>query len=339
MKKSLKKVIVIIMVLLLSITILNSYNVFAATPITIASTDTPHSLTITRNIKNVTNNVTNTFGYTVTAASTNPTGATDEPTAFTIEYNNVIPNASNIASKTGTLDFTGATYTKVGDYKYTVQETSSAVDENGVQTGALVATLVSQVINTADREAGKQDMTYPNESTFTNITVTNNVTGNMADEGEYFKFLLTIDGTTGDTYTITGQDTSITYGGSTVTPSTTYTVGATPQYIYLKHGQTATIGKNGELNQIKVGTTYQLIEQDAATYKTYINGSTTDSKDSGNLTTVKTATSNTIAVVNNKEAITLTGIFLDMAPYIAIIIVLAAVMFIFVKSKRKNEEE
>lgn len=360
MKKTLKKsIIVALFAILLLSTILGG--TYAATPVTISGTDTPHSLTITRNVKDVTNNVTNVFGYTITADSGNPLGATNEPTTATVTFNNVAPDSiTHKATQTSVVDFTGATYTKVGDYKYILQETSStdtttypvmpteyemyvsvryAVNDQGQQTGALVATLIGQVTVKGDKT--KTDIVYPNESVFTNITISKNVTGNMADQEEYFKFKLVVNGNTGDKYVIAGQDATVTYNNASVITNAEYTVGGGDQYVYLKHGQTITIGKLGSLNQIKVGAKYQLIEQDADTYKTYINSSSTDSKDSGELTTVeiKNVTDNKISVVNNKEETTLTGVFIDMAPYIAIIVVAVLGMFFFVKTNNKKEDK
>ena len=51
----------------------------------------------------------------------------------------------------------------------------------------------------------------------------------MRETDKYFKFLVNINGTAGDTYTILGQDSTITYNDSQITTSSTYTVGSTKE--------------------------------------------------------------------------------------------------------------
>ena len=360
MKKSLTKSVVILFLALIVLMTTN-LNAFAASgeSVTILESDTPSSLTVTRRIEGVTNKVNNTYTYTVNALDSNPTGASNEPTTFTINFNNVQPGGDNVATSTSVLDFTGTTYTQVGDYTYIVTETASsdetnfpiseqsyevyvsvryAVDENNIQISprTLVATLSSQAIEQTDLTSlEKSDIVFTSSSELTYINVSKEIRGNFAENEEYFKFLLKINGQTGDEYQIIGQDENINYKGEDISTSNTYTVDNSDQYVYLKHGQTITIGKTSdELSQIKSGITFQLIEQDAENYTTYINGSNTVSKDTGVLTTVSDSSRNNASFVNDDSRTIKTGVMLTIAPF-AILMIVSVCCLLLIKGGNK----
>ena len=121
----------------------------------------------------------------------------------------------------------------------------------------------------------------------------------------------------GETYRISGQDSTITYNDSQITTSSTYTVGST-NYIYLKGGQTATIGlaSNGTTAQIPVGVTYSIVEQDASDYLTTIQGIQGETKSTGNLTLA--ASNNSVEYLNSRDAAAVTGRYFEVTAYIAI---------------------
>ena len=140
----------------------------------------------------------------------------------------------------------------------------------------------------------------------TYITISKNVAGNMRNSDKYFKFNVVINGTNGDIYTIQGQDAIVSYDGNdSVSTSSSYTVGQT-NYIYLKSGQTATIGlaNNNSTLEVPVGITYTITELDAEDYTTTINGGS-ESKTTGTLTTAQN--DNTLNFLNTKDAAALTG--------------------------------
>ena len=139
-----------------------------------------------------------------------------------------------------------------------------------------------------------------------------------------------------DTYTILGQDSSVTYNGESVTPSTVYTVGQ-DNYVYLKHGQTAIIGTGANDSKIIPGNTYQVIE-DSNDYETYINGSTTDNKDSGILNLTTTSNDNSVNISNVKDSSPMTGGTFKYLPYVIIIsvVVIGAIIFILRNKLRKE---
>lgn len=353
-----KKILAAINILIIAFVMLAaSTKTYAAQAVQVSGNTT--SLTVTRNVNKVTNPVTNKFTYTITPDANNPeNGAQNVPTSLEIDFNAVAPDSTNTVTKTGTINFSGATFSKLGDYKFVVKEETSSdattypVSEDeytivvqvrnelqdGVPTGNLVATLVSQAITGEGENQKKSDIIFPSDSEFTHISLTKNVSGSLANTEEYFKFLVTVNGQQGDKYVISGQDASVTYKGNTITTSNEYVVGQ-QNYVYLKAGQTVTIGQTtAGLDQIKVGATYQIVEQEATDYQTYIDGSSTNSKDSGSKTTVAEATGNATTFVNNKDESALTGVLFSIAPFALILAIAMIAIVVFKKFFRQNEE-
>ena len=163
------------------------------------------------------------------------------------------------------------------------------------------------------------------------IKINNTVEGNMADPDNYFKVKVIIDGTAGDTYTISGQS----YTGADKV--TTYTVGNNSStnyaYIYLKHNETITIGDNTSDARITPNMTYS-IEEDQNDYETYINGSSSNNKSSGTLTTSSATNTNIVTIKNVKGQPVATGIEESYASSIIIIfLVITGIVVIFVLKK------
>ena len=354
--KKMKKLFVVMLVAVMALTILSGVSKVSAETGTSAGTVTfssnyqDNQLTIHRDVNNTAENVTNTFTYTVSQVTDGGTDAYEDtavtgtlPTP-TVVFNNVAPNASNVASSTGTLDMAGLTFTKLGDYAFTVTETATTdstkypldntvyyiyvqvrneLDANQQPTGNFIATLVEQAKE--DDAGNKTDLEY--ESTVPNqsVTISKTVTGNMADINEYFAFTLTINGISGTTYNVTGAHS--TDGSATVSSST---VSAGANTIYLKHGQTITI------EDLPEGTTYTITETGATDYETYIDGSTTDNKVSGTKTVTSANTNDNTAFVNNKVEANLTGIFMNVAPFI-VLVALAVVGITLIKKASYKE--
>jgi len=326
-------------------------------------------LTIRREVTNVSNKVTNTFGYTITQGASQPAssntpatnpenGVTGFPTTASVAFNAVTP-ADGTATSTGTVDLSGVTFHKVGNYTWTIAENSSSnatnypLDSTNTYTVKvsvrydanqnMVATVVVAKGQTklSDVEGNDSQILFTSAPSFTNITIAKTVSGNMGNQSEYFKVNVTINGTNGDRYNVfTPSTTGITYGGESVTNPTTIDAGTSTAF-YLKHGETITIGKGAAgtgANEIPVGITYTFVEGadgNAANYVTNINNSTTDSKDSGTLTTAAT---NTNTIANSYNSDTLTGVLLTVMPYIIIVAIAVAGIAYLVVKNRKNKE-
>jgi len=318
---------------------------------------------VTKTINNAPPKVTNTFTYKITPDSTNPapvTGLTDQ---FTVVFTD-FSSTSGVAKKEKNIDFNSLVYTKTGDYVFNVEEKSTtdatsyplSSDKwqvvisvrykivDGVPTSEKI--IKSCVVRDSAGNKSDTGMEFVSEARFASITVSNETEGNMADLNKYFKIKVNINGAQGDTYTITGQDPTVEYEGTTVTTSNTYTVGE-DNYIYLKDGQQALIGEGsvsgGEVKvqatnskQIKYGTKFSVQEIGAEAYKTYINNSSTPSKDSPLYTVDEPSEKVKILNVYNVDIIT--GVFTKYLPYILMVVV-AAVMIIIIKVTGKKKED
>ena len=343
MKKTKTRIAILLTIILALTTIFSLTNVYAAET-TIDATSTTKSLVITRDVKNVTNPVTNKFYYTVTLESGDASAVSDLPAADTlgVTFSGVSPNASTkIATATGSIDLSSIKFTKVGDYTLKIVESKSddsttypvdstnvyyakvsvryETDNNNVpNNNSLVATLASQVYESATdtNTDNKTDLKYESTSEFTYIELTKNVTGNMAETGDYFPFVVTIPG--GDVnakYTVAG--THSTDNGSTEVSSSEILSGDT---IYLKHGQTVTIGVKNGSNQITVGSNYTIVET-PGTYTATVDGTagSTASKTAVKTTDTTFNTANKTTFVNNKVTATITGIFVNIIPFIVLL--------------------
>ena len=368
MKKTQKIITILMLIAILTMSLFIS-TVNAA--VTIASGAENSTVTITRNVNGVTNPVTNTFTYTIAfdsayGAAKKSGTATGFPTSTTVVFNNKAPNAGT-ATQTGTVDFAGTTFNKVGDYRFTLKETATGDStkypldgektyylyvsvrfaEDDTDGTKMVATVAGSGIknNTNDQNATtnpgtKEAVVFESEATFTYITISKQVTGNMGDKSEYFDVTVTIPGTTGDTYLVSGGK-----YGTPATSETTVTAG-TAKTLQIKHNETLTIGiaSDGTKKQIPVGTNYTVAETAVEGYETTIDNLT-----KGTLTTTKTAAAiptnnqlpatNKVAIVNHYEVATLTGVFFNIMPYVVIAAAVIILIAMVRRSSKSKKEE
>ena len=351
MRKTNKLITILMLVAILTMSVLIS-TVNAAT-LTIGSTDSDRTVLITRNVNGVTNPVTNTFTYTIAQDTTyNSTAVTNYPTSATIAFSGVNPSSGTATANT-TLDFVGSTFTKVGDYRFILTETGTtdstkypldnttyylyvsvrfaADDTDGTK---MVATVASTGIpdSTTYSQGAKEAVVFESEATFTYITVSKTVSGNMGDKSEYFDVTVNIPGETGATYKVTG--------GSHANNPTTVEAG-TATVLKIRHGETITIGLDGSNKQIPVGTQYTVSEAAVQGYTTTIDGGTTNpvTKTAATIpTSGELPAGNKTAILNNYEAATLTGVFLNIMPYIAIASVVLFLILILKRSSKRRED-
>ena len=345
--KTSKSTIRDIIFLILGVFRLNTVNA-ANIPDAIAASDTPHSITVTREVEDVTNPVTNTFTYTITQDSSNPDTVTGAPTTLQIAFNGENPNASNVASKSGTIDFTGATFAEPGNYRFIIAETGStnsttyptssdtyyiyvSVRYDTTQSNdTLVATLLSQGRLVGDDETdptNKTDIVFSAPAEFTNISITKTVTGDMGSKTKYFDIKVTIPGNTGDTYVVSrGQ-----YGTSST--STTTVTANTETTLQIKHGETLVIGLSGSLNQIPINQSYTVAETAVTNYDTTIDGNV-------GLTITKTSdedpTNNITAIINAYTSNPLTGSLLTISPFLGLILIALLGIILIRRKKEEN---
>ena len=352
-------------------------NVYGFAATSISGTN---SITITRKINDVTNPVSNTFTYKIklvskptspvvgtVGGSILPNETTDETKTINVVFDNKTPN-NKVATSTATLNLSTVTFDELGDYVFEITESDSAdsttypVDTtnkyqfcitvrnelNGTTpTGNLVATL----INPTDKDNHKlsdYNLNYESTSQHTYIELTKNVTGDGARLDSYFKFEITFDDdriNVGDKIIVANTETGSNYY-TTTSQYSEETVDANKKItVYLKHGQTITIGKTADgTNQLPINANYKIKEiEDSTKHETYtttVNGVTTTEI---NKTTVDVDndnfnSNNKTTFINNKTLEPVTGIFINVMPFVALI-ALAFVGIMVIKKTSKKEDE
>ncbi len=300
------------------------------------------SITLTDRILNTNNTVSNTFIYRITPDSSNKSGASNEPSQIEVTLNKVKGHNGTV-SYDYEIDFSNVHYTQYGLYKYLIEEISSSDMENYSLSNekyyiyvlysneGRIASVYGQAYNVTDNT--KSDLIFDHEHNYTNITITNTTTGKLADTNEYFKFKLVINGEVGDRYYIEGQDSIVKFNGKNINTTNYYTVKSTDNfvYIYLKKDQSITIGTEDGVNQIPIGTHYSLQKIGARGWETtydVINNYTTTNDDDNNY----------IIIINRRDYdVAITGVFLDILPFV-ILIALGVIGIILIrKIGNKND--
>lgn len=319
------------------------------------------TIPIKRTVTGVSNPVTNTFTYTITPVSSNPTGASNEPTTASIVFNNTTP-VSGTATATGSIDFSGTTYSQIGDYYYDITETGStdtsnypiddtqyqaqvsvryAVDSttNVPDNNSLVVTLAQLMVNSSDTEGtgDKDEAIWTSGANRTYVEINATTTGNSAETGNCFAYTVEIpvgNGVeSGDTFAIT-SGTECTGGATSVTAGDSAT-------IYLKHGDTATVGQNGTTNQLPIGASYTITKADTNDgYSTKINSieTTTVTKSAVAVDAEGFDDDNVINIENNKTVNPLTGIATNVWTYV-IILAAGAAGVVYASKKTVKKEQ
>ena len=338
----------------------------------VASADfTNNPLTLSRTVSGVSNNVTNTFGYTITQG-TIPSGATvsGAPTSASIVFNSAAPSNGEV-TRTTTVDFSGANFSKVGDYTYTISESSSTDSTNyPIDTASNSYTALVQVryyvnpstnvpdntrfvattylTNASSNKVSNNTATWGSSAALTYIEAKAVTTGNMADTTDCFAYTINIpvgNGVaTGDTFTVS---TASTCSGnpSSVTAGTAAT-------IYLRHNDTVTVGQNGLVNQLPVGASYTWTKasdsntgytnkidsaQQSSVTKSAVAVSNIDCDENSSDGAGCFDEDNHTDFENNKELDPLTGIVTNFWFYIMLLV--AGLVGFFIISRRKQDDE
>ena len=271
--------------------------------------------------------------FNVVQSSSNSGTASNYPTVLTFgagSYN----ETSHTYTKTCQIDFSGTTFSEYGDYLFELTSVGDTgkyyvnvfVDNTGYTVDSLVG------VGDISGKESNPNITIPNPNTY--IKIDKQVKGDIADLSKDFTFNVKIDGYTGDTYTVVKPDsTTDTYTvartGTEVT-GVNYTIG---------HNENLTIGKNGTTMQIPVGTNYTITETSdgyTTTYK-YINRAGATEQTGAVVTDVamETDTDNEVKFINTKNAEATTGVFYNVLPFMAVIIL--AVVGIVLMKKTKNK--
>lgn len=162
------------------------------------------------------------------------------------------------------------------------------------------------------------------------IKFNNTVYGNAGDQDKYFKYKVEIDANPGDVFVIEGQDATVEYGGTTITTSSSFVYGQ-DNYVYLKHGQEATITVIGQNGESYIGNNYTITQIDN-NYQTKVNDI------DGLSTTGKQISSNdgVNRFVNYLEISPQTSRYYDITPFM-ISIAIITLLYGLMKIKKKEE--
>ena len=245
------------------------------------------------------------------------------------------PDIDGVVSARAELDMSNVEFSALGDYKFVIRETDSAdplnypvaedheyyayvsvrnkLDSNGRPTGEYVAAMPAQV---RDHDMGdKVEANFKSEAQRSYITIKNEVSGNLANTEDYFLYRVDIMGAEdGDEFTISGQDETVVYNGETIDTRVKMIIGL-DNYVYLKHGQEVTIGKNGDLYELPIGIRYSVVEVDANGYVQYVDGEAGDTSAEKTVENDAQVSSNRVDFLNHKEGSILTGIVMSVWPY------------------------
>ena len=245
--------------------------------------DSPVSIEVKHRIKNGLAYVNNNYSVKVTELNEGrePSGGPMPP--VTLNFNNVEVDENNEAVATGVLNFTYKTFPNAGTYKFELSEISSSnadtypvdtnkfivfvdvaseVDENGYPTGEYKATLSTSAKNEATGEKGEIEFVSEPKLTYSQLDF--RVRGPKARRDVYFPYIVRIEADdeklNGVNIDISGLDRQYTtISKDTRTQSGRVAINTGSTTIWLKDGQTAKIGFDGENNRLPVGARVILV--------------------------------------------------------------------------------
>lgn len=284
----------------------------------------------------------------------------------TVTFSNADSWAGNNAdkvTKSVTFDFSGVVFNAPGIYRYMVTEsdgsdnnmndfTSDSADvryldlyvKNGDGEGANAYTVYSYVLlknesapdNTGKYGDGSSSKNEGYAATYaTNeLDITKLVSGTMANENSgAFDFTVVVDGlkandkfgvkaATAEGYT----ETSVPAGATSVTIAN------------VKLGKDETYSIVGLPTGATVKVTENLSDGEGYTTTNTVNDvvDADNNKKEANATIVKQETANEIEFTNTRNAVSPTGIVMNVAPYVLLVVVAAAGCFVFLRKRRED---
>ncbi len=309
--------------------------------------NSPQSVKLIREITGVANPVNNYYTYNIVADAGNPAQVSDINSGQALTFTNALPDEENRVSAEMQIDFSTISFRKVGTYRFVVTEgasqypehfpidrtrgyvvevvVSNRLDGDGNPTGEIYA----EMSGLAKFGGGKSDILFSNAAGNSYVEISKRVQGAAGDTDAYFMVDVFIGGTGSEEYTIRGLDEHVMYKNRSVDNPTTVTANTTIS-IYIKHGQTATIGvREDGLLELPIGSYFSATESITPDegYTTTINGGPNrpDNKmvaaapsAGGDLSAFNT--NNKIDILNKKDGSGVdTGVAIAIAPFIVLL--------------------
>lgn len=315
------------------------------------------TIPITRRVTNIGGKINASFSFSLVEKEGNPAPVRGLQTSTSVNVVEGSPDQTGVWKSNNSLYLGNMSFSKVGDYAFVLTEASTSdeenfprdtneyeiyfrvtnkLDENNNPTGDLNVELMDYLWSKkADSKVGLGDAIFESSGNYTHISLENRVTGDAADTDKYFKYEIGFDGViAGSVLTVSGQDEEIDYNGETIATVSEYIIGDNTLVVYLKHGQTVTVGerltRGVTVNELPQGVSYSITKLDDDGYTTSIDDQvvstvtkTVAKNDSENF-----ATHNTTVVGNNKESTVNTGAFVSVWPFATIVAVCLGGAFI-----------
>lgn len=225
-------------------------------------------------------------------------------------------------------------------YAFNKADSTTKVEKNDLQYAVRLSRGLTALNDTTSNDY-KVD-TINNSYAAEPLSITKTVNGNMGDRTREFEFTVKFEAPTGKTVksaiSVTGDhgEVSNVTGGTLTNDVLTFNEGATEVSlkVMLKHGQTV------NFTNLPTDVKYTVTETKADDYKTYVTVGNGDESES--LTTSDKIANAAVEIkyenVNGDTTID-TGVILDNAPYIALMMVVVAGAAVMIIKKRRHFED
>lgn len=253
------------------------------------------------------------------------------------------------ATKEVTVTLTAANFTKPGIYRYTITESGSV---SGV-TDDVNATRTLDVyveykegsntdlkfkyyvlhVGTGNPNTAAKLNDYTNTYATNDLTLTKTVTGNQGDRDALFDFTVTLKVASGAAYTVTlpqnGESSNLAKLEDTDKDGT---ITATYK---LKNGQSITINDMAPTDKFAIEESENAAKQGYQISYQLDSNPAVQSRTLGE--TEMATTAHTVTFTNNRQGSVPTGVLLEIAPYIALAVVVIAGFVVLFATRRRRE--
>lgn len=228
----------------------------------------------------------------------------------------------------------------MSSFKVPDEEERRIIRENGMDPEAYAVTYRTDteiyLLYYKTREVVDKSNSFTNTYATNNLTLEKQVTGNQGDRDKYFEFEVKIENAVPGTQYSIGGTYDVDAGDHTnpgTTEKLTATNGSVTQLFYLKNGQKVTI------MGLTKDTTYTITETSYATegYTTEYQVDEGAGQSGYTASGAMDADDHTVVFTNHKEGTVPTGVLLEIAPYIALAVVVIAGFVVLFATRRRRE--